>query len=286
MTSLTGLRAYLLLTLVCSSPSSAHGVAPEPDPAVLESVRDRTFGVREQESQAYYAVLQHARQVDHVALRAAARRNVESRISLLKQPDAEQELKRIERYAARSGIELLDPDQFPAFVDLFLHPDQYRGKAVTLRGYLRKLISYPAETPDGDGPRNLYEAWLFTDDSHGNPAVVVCSEIPEGMPTGEDINEQVSVTGYFFKMYGYRARDTTRTAPMILARELVWYPAAERAAWRPTALHYTLLGAGVLGLVLVVWRISRGDRRAGWRRLHAESEDAPPDFRKFDPDRA
>lgn len=265
---------------------AAKDMPAEPDPAMLEAVRDRTLGVRELESEAYYAILQHGRQVDHAALRAAARENLETRIARLKQPDAREQVERIEKYVSRSREELLDPAGFPIFVDLFLHPDEYRGKAVTLRGYVRKLISYPADSPDGGGPQTLYEAWLFTDDSHGNPAVVVCSEIPEGIPTGDDINEQVSVTGYFFKMYGYSARDTTRVAPMILARELVWYPAAEHAAWRPTALHYGLLGAGVLGLVLVVWRVSRGDRHAGRRRLHAETEDAPPDFREFDPDRA
>lgn len=286
MTRVNWLRAFLLLTLACSGAIAAEDVVPEPAPAILESVRDRTLGVREQEGEAYYAVLQHARQVDPARLRAAARENLNSRIARLKQPDARDKLGRIEKYVSQSGDELLDPDGFPAFVDLFQHPDEYRGKAVTLRGYLRKLISYPAEPPDGNAPQTLYEAWLFTDDSHGNPTVIVCSEIPAGMPTGNDVNEQVSVTGYFFKMYGYRARDTTRIAPMILAGELVWYPAAERAAWRPGALHYALLSAGVLGLVLVVWRVSRGDRHAGHRRLHTESESAPPDFREFDPDQA
>ena len=280
-------ECLLAVALLSLGPTLAANEMPaEPEPALLEAVRDRTLGVREQESEAYYAILQHAQQVDHVALRAAARENLQARIEQLTRPDARGEVKRIERYVKRSGEELLDPAGFPVFVDLFLHPDEYRGKAVTLRGYVRKLISYPADSPDGVGPQTLYEAWLFTDDSHGNPAVVVCSEIPEGMSVGDNINEQVSLTGYFFKMYGYSARDTTRIAPMVLANELVWYPAAERAAWRPTVLHYTLLGAGVLGLVLVVWRVSRGDRHAGRRRLHAETEDAPPDFREFDPDRA
>lgn len=252
--------------------SAVHAAADpsvEIDPDILRPVRDRTYLIPESEREAYYQVLQHARRVDAQNLQAAAREHRLSRI----------------RQAARPGVrdDLLErPETFPVFVDLFRNPEEYRGKPVTLRGYARKLISYPADDPNEHGIETLYEAWIFTEDSQGNPAVVVCTEVPDGMPRGDNINEQVSVTGYFFKMYGYPARDTTRVAPMILADRLVWYPARGPAAWRPSPVVYASTGAGVLGLIAVVWWLSRGDRQFGRRRIEREGDDAAPDFSAFD----
>lgn len=254
----------LLAAVTAGADEPAVDVAPE----VLQPVRDRTYSVRDAERDAYYTVLEHARSVDDQKVRTRAREFRLERIRETARPEAAEAL--LER-----------PEQFPVFVDLFRNPAAYRGKPVTLRGHVRRLVSYPAGENDV-GLDTLYEAWVFTEDSQSNPAVVVCSEIPEGMPQGDQLNERVSVSGYFFKMYGYEARDTTRVAPLILAVRLQWHPAVEKAAWRPSATEYIILAAAVLGLTIVVWRLARTDRGAGRRAIGHESDSEGPDFRELD----
>ncbi|MEI6324334.1 MAG: hypothetical protein WCO91_02665 [Gemmataceae bacterium] len=46
------------------------------------------------------------------------------------------------------------------------------------------------------------------------------TDLPKGMPVGGSVVATVEVTGYFFKVYGYRAQDGLRAAPMLLAKTL------------------------------------------------------------------
>jgi hypothetical protein len=167
------------------------------------------------------------------------------------------------------------PDrEFPIFVDLFKNPDRYHGKPVTLQGHVRKLSAMPAGENEFDF-ETLYEAWLFTNDSQSNPAVVVSASIPQGMPLGDDLVEQVSVTGYFFKMYAYPARDTTRVAPLLLAQRLRWHPLESTGdrTQAPTFL-YIIVAVFLAGLVLFVWRTGRHDRKL--REFRGEHQPESP----------
>jgi hypothetical protein len=73
-----------------------------------------------------------------------------------------------------------------------------------------------------------------------------------GLPVdGEyvETDETVSVTGYFFKRWAYRAQDSTRLAPLILAKTLRWEPeplAEQPASGSATNLQVWLLVLGTL----------------------------------------
>jgi hypothetical protein len=172
-----------------------------------------------------------------------------------------------------------DPEvPFPVFVDLFKsadNPDVYHGKPVTLTGHIRLLREVPAGE-NSYGIATLYEAWLYTEDSQNNPACIVCTMLPDGMLQAFDASrshvlDQVSVTGYFFKMMGYPAEDVYRYAPLILAQRLEWRR-IEQPKPNPWLSKYgiPIALAVALGVILLVRFLTRPGRAFRERRLHAE----------------
>ena len=160
---------------------------------------------------------------------------------------------------------------------------EYRGRPVSLHGKFRRLVTYDAGKND-QGFDRLHEGWFFADDAQGNPAVVIFTEQPAGLPGGGDIEEEVSVTGYFLKMYGYSAQDTTRRAPLILARTVRWHPQQPQARWNPSPQTYLVFSAGILVVGLLIGLMVREShlKAAAWkesRRAKLEAflpfDDAP-----------
>jgi len=245
-----------------NAPGSGHPAPPRDasdlDPELLAPVQHKTLGILDAERDPYYRVLQQARDADPARLRAAARRNIQQRRA------------EVPQFRDASGA-------FPLFVDIFKNPEQWHGRLVTLRGHVRRVVSYPAGE-NAFGLTTLYEAWLYTEDSQTNPAVVVCSSIPEGMPTGDQMTEEASVTGYFFKIYGYRAQDTTRIAPLILAQRLEWHPVEAPS----TTLFSMIVGGIVLAAVLAAiawqWTAAQRDRA---RRAERHREELPQTLDSF-----
>lgn len=220
------------------------------------------MGVREQERDAYYKILEIARETDDQAQKSAARLFQQRRRT-------EADAPHLRRDSAA---------EFPAFVDLFRNPELYHGKPVTLRGHVRLWQTMPAGENDY-GIETLYEFWLYTEDSQGHPAVVVCTSIPEGLPQvpGDvEVLDNVSATGYFFKMYGYQAQDLPRFAPMLLAQRIAWTPLPAR----PPLIPPEYVAAGVVLamalFVLILWQIGRRDRR--FQRMHRQPDAEAPDF--------
>ena len=147
--------------------------------------------------------------------------------------------------------------EFRTFVDLFQNPDRYRGQPVTLRGHVRRIVKHPSDKKH-PGAETRYEAWVYTQNSQTNPAVIVFTSLPQGMPMGDHILERVAVTGYFFKLYGYDARDTTRLAPMILASRLEWFPGEEEVQREISpVLLAAVVGMVLMALVVILWLIKR-----------------------------
>lgn len=223
-----------------------------PDPSLWSVIAHRTLGVRSTESGLYYRLLSDAASADPAKLRKSASEHLAAR--------------------RRANPALDKGEAFPIFVDLFKNPEAYEGQVVTLNGYAREIRKYPA-AENAVGLENLYEVWLFTDDSQGNPAVIVAASAPENVPLGEDLQVPVRATGYFFKIYGYEARDTTRVAPMILAGRLEVLPEPEIQG--PPWWLLALLG-GIL-LALIVWLVVSyyGSRRHARRII---TSDGSPDF--------
>ena len=216
--------------------------------------------VRPEEADAYFAILNHARNLSLKQLKDGATR-------------FEAERRRIIRQDPTYRYYLRKPEApFPTFVDLYRAPEAYHGRLVTFRGHVRRLVSYPAGKNDL-GLEQLHEAWMYTDEAQQNPVVVVCTELPPKMPVGSDILiDFVSATGYFFKRYGYNDRNgEPRFAPLILARRLEWAPPPQRAHWiSPTAAFGLTVGAGFI--VVALWW--RSTRRSGTAIRHT-TDDAP-----------
>ncbi len=229
----------------------------------------KTFEVRPEETESYYYILARARDTDLKTLKAAARVHLDERLKVEK----------FRRYRE-------NPDrEFPMFVDLFANaknPEIHHGKLVTLTGHLRRLLAMPAGKND-HGIDTLYEAWLYTDDSQQHPAVVVCTSVPDGMLdafNARELLDHVSVTGYFFKMFGYDAKDARRFAPMILGKRLEWHrPAPPAPPLVPESVIYVTIVVVLTIGVGTLWIVARKDRQVRESRLQAGSNaDAKLEF--------
>lgn len=234
--------ALLVSLLLCGGSDDTESVARDPavleptalDPAWLAAARHPqtgllSRGIRSDEAEAYFAILNHARQVPVPQLKAAAKQFQIERLGIVKNDPNY-------RFYFRK------PDaEFPTFVDVYRAFDAYHGQPVTLRGHVRRLISFSAGE-NAHGLRQLHEAWLYVGEAQQNPVVVVVSELPKGMPTGADILiDDVSVTGYVFKRYGYEDRaGQSRFAPLILAHKPEWNPPAQRHPWLSSTASFGL----------------------------------------------
>ncbi len=127
-----------------------------------------------------------------------------------------------------------------SFTELFGQPLSFRGRAVRFKGTLRRLERLRAPANDYDIVE-YWQGWLEPAGGPPTPIVVQFLRLPPGMPEGLKINEPVEIAGYFFKRYAYKATDTIRRAPLVMAIEPLWTP---RTSVEP--------GGGTLGTVAVV----------------------------------
>jgi hypothetical protein len=227
------------------------------NPVLLESITDNSIGIRFEERDAYFRILELAWQTPLAEQEAYARefRN-ERRLS---NP----------RYAKRKS------DQFPVFIDMFQYPEEYRGRPVSLHGVMRKLTKFDPGK-NNRGINEAYEGWVYTDDSQSNPAVVIFLGKPDGLTVGGNLTEEVRLTGYFFKMYGYEAQDVARKAPLVLAGAVEWRkaPKPAKVAFGPEVyLGVTLV---VLILGFVAWQGNR-------REMTSAIQNPNVDFNSFSP---
>lgn len=224
------------------------------DPSWLSDVRHPitgllSRGIRPEEGIGYFTILNHARELSPTELKEAAKRFELERIAAVKNDP------NYRFYFRKPNAE------FPTFVDLFRNPEAYHGQPVTFRGHVRRIISFaPGKNPHDF--QQLHEVWLYAGESQQNPVVVICSQLPDKIPTGPDLLvDFVSVTGYFFKRYGYEGRTgQTRFAPLILAHQLDWHPPKKRDRWlSKTAVFALPFGAAAI-IAMICWWNGRQDR--------------------------
>ena len=225
-------------------------------PARWAAVRHRTLGIRPAERPLYYDLLAAAAETPLDEQRAAA-----------------------ERFAGVRRVDLqLPPDaELPTFADVFRHPRHYEAERVTLTGYARRVVDYPAgENPHG--LTTLTEASVFTEDSQSNPAVVVAASADADLPRGDDLMVPVRFTGYFFKMYGFEARDANRVAPLFLAGRLERLAEPAPAAGGPWLLVLAAVVA-VAGLSAGwwAWRLRPKRRRLPGAAGTVDAAEFPPE---------
>jgi hypothetical protein len=174
---------------------------------------------------------------------------------------------------------------------------RYRGQIARVEGRLKRLVWIGSnKSLEGDGVKDLYEAWIFRpNEYYDNPTCVVISELPPGLEPSEDYQKLVSVEadGYFFKRYKYRAANDTRLAPLVIARTLTVKPAVQlppdpgEEAFNH--LFLPLFLTMILGMVVVAFLLHRwfrsGDQRSHEQLLRsrepefiAPTEPAPRDY--------
>lgn len=228
-------------------------------PRLMQSVKDNTVGVRYEEREAYLRILRLA-----------------SEVPLRKQQRFADQIQ-TERRELNPNYKRRRLEDFPQFVDLFAHPEFYRGRPVTMRGVMRRLTKFDVGKNSLDLDQ-AYEGWVYTPDSQGNPVVVVFTSKDERLPVNGDMQEEVEFTGYYFKMYGYDAEDTTRKAPLLIAGEVQWTPHPYTPVYHPRRLRWYVATMFVFMLgCYLVWQTNRREMPP---RPLAQVE---PDFTHFPP---
>jgi len=168
--------------------------------------------------------------------------------------------------AAQARAELLERDarRDVAFIQLWNDPEVYRGELVFLKGHLHGLVPIKPMKSDYLNParvETLYQGHLITDDSQPNPYIVVLPRVPENMPTGKGVVENITFAGYFFKLWKYSATDAERAAPVLIGQMLTWTPAPRHASSHLGGY----LAAGFIVLVMcmggTIWLLNRRQLR-------------------------
>jgi hypothetical protein len=115
------------------------------------------------------------------------------------------------------------------FNQFIRNPEEQRGKLFQFDLNVRQVHEYPATT-NKVGVKTVYEIRGFTTESKAWLFFLLTPELPEGMPVGTDVVEQVTFTGYFYKLQGYfeagaGPRDKPLQAPLFIGR-ISWKPSA------------------------------------------------------------
>ena len=160
------------------------------------------------------------------------------------------------------------------YLQLYRQPEHFRGKLVKIRGTVRSAYRAVAR-------KNIYgieEYYVFVVKPAGgpnSPMFVYSLHTPPGFPTivekddqgaATTLDHKVEFTGFYFKNCAYRAKDTTRVAPMLMARMPVWESnlATDLSWWQklPTTTVMTcgLLVIATISVLLAVfvYRHSQG----------------------------
>jgi hypothetical protein len=160
---------------------------------------------------------------------------------------------------------------------LFNRPDQQRGKLIALTGTAERALLIHIEDPDvveAYGIDHYYEIEMVTGDSEGNPIAFCVLQLPPGMKTGENIQVDVRIAGFFFKTWAFRPHASNRAraaddnspkvryqiAPLLIGREPYLLP-KETGNPYLGVIAGALFVVGVAGAWIGVWWLNREDRQ-------------------------
>jgi hypothetical protein len=212
------------------------------DAGILRRVKDNTLGIRHEEGDAYYKLLEHTRRVAASDLEQAGATDV-------------------------------------LYINLMTQPDRFRGVPVTIHGDLWRLYEFQAG-PNPYGFKTLYEAWIFTADSGKNPYRVVLTSLPRDLEPGDNLRKPVQVTGYFFKREGYASSGGMHVAPTLLAQRVIPFRPTDAAPSTDAIVPYMIGLISAIGLAFLVTLASFAisDRRATKAALLREMNAPAPSF--------
>jgi hypothetical protein len=192
-------------------------------------------------------------------------------------------LVRVARHIDAQGAAALEAiaSREATFDSLVGRPEYFRGRPVQLAGRLRRCTQ--GRIGVGDEARDVWEAWVIAHDSHATPYLVYALDVPNGMPTGESLDEAVQFSGFVVRRFAYASMGGEAVTTMLIAPTLRWTPATPPVPERLTQEMQwsTFIGisilVGVLSLVGGWYLLS--DRKFRRGRMHAIGEsrlDADP----------
>ena len=147
----------------------------------------------------------------------------------------------------------------------------HRGDQIVLRGTARritKVLVDPGQDQEKLGRDHYWEIFVFVTTpllqigenfQNTYPIVYCCTELPEGLPTGEQVNEPVEVAGFIFKRYRYVTRrlihqlngtgqGRPQESPLLIGKSLSWLPSKKPLpfpggmTWLPAITALALIG--------------------------------------------
>ena len=167
---------------------------------------------------------------------------------------------------------------------------RHRGDPFTVAGVARRATRIEVDDPLRRrqlGTDHYWELFVFVPtpllEVHGRlqedyPIVCCVRELPEGMPTGQQIGERVQVSGFALKRYGYPLPDVTisssqgnkeqrgqrQETALLIGKQAAWQPAPSPTKEVNTLGWVFLSIAGVIGLALALaaWSFGRDSRRS------------------------
>jgi len=216
------------------------------DKSILRRVKDNTIGIRSDEADAYYHLLNHANRVSATELERAGATDV-------------------------------------LYINLMTDPDRFRGVAITIHGDLWRLYEFKAG-PNKYGFKSLYEAWVFTADSDNHPYRIVFTKLPRDLEPGENLRRPVRVTGYFFKREGYASSGGMHVTPTMLAQRVIPFLPPNAPPRTDAILPYMIGLISAIGLAFLVTLASFAisDRRAAKKAALRDLNAPAPSFAGID----
>ncbi len=144
------------------------------------------------------------------------------------------------------------------FTQLCEQPAKYRGKLISMRLHVRRVLQYDAPVNPLE-LHDVYEAWGWTDESRSFPYVVVFSQCPKGLPIGTEVQGEANFVGYFLKVMKIEgAKNNARGAPLLIGRmQLASPPVAPKQDSLDPAVFWWILGGTAAVAGFSVWRALR-----------------------------
>lgn len=143
------------------------------------------------------------------------------------------------------------------FTQLCEQPDKYRGKLISMRLHVRRVLKYDAPVNPLE-LQDVYEAWGWTDESRSFPYVVVFSQCPQGLPIGTEVQAEANFIGYFLKVMKVEgAKNNARGAPLLIGRMQLALPPAPKQASLDPSVFWLIFGGSAAVAVFGVRRALR-----------------------------
>lgn len=116
------------------------------------------------------------------------------------------------------------------YAQLLNEPEKHRGAIVHVEGILKRLLRF--EAPPAAGVATLYEGSIFDPLIEGaNPVRIVCTDLPDALFEGRELNERVAFDGFFFKRERYRTERGRHDAPLVIGRAPVLLKRTPKSAF-------------------------------------------------------